>query len=220
MLGYPDAPMAKRRTTGVQRRSRASDEALNRRVGTRRGGIDWRIVALVGLLVAGVVVGIIAVAIASSGANANIGQAEPDDGRSHIAVGTVPAPRPYSSTPGTSGPHWDQPANWGVYTTPQAESQLIHNLEHGGIVIWYQPGKLDQQQVQQLTDFVNTQVSAAQFKFILSPWGGKDFGHPIAVTAWRWLLYLDAVNLDAIREFANAHYGTAPEPLGGPGPPA
>jgi hypothetical protein len=212
--------MAKRRTSGVQRRSRASDEALNRRIDTRRSGIDWRIVALAGLLVAGVVVGIVAVLIAGSGPSANIGQAEPDDGRRHLATGTIPSPRPYSSTPGTSGPHWETPANWGVYAVPQPESHLIHNLEHGGIVIWYQPRKLDQQQVQQLTAFVNTQLSSERYKFILSPWGGQDFGHPIAVTAWRWLLYLDSANLDAIRDFANAHYGQAPEPLGGPGPPA
>jgi hypothetical protein len=213
--------MAKRRTSGVQRRSRASDEALNRRIDSRRSStIDWRIVALVGLLVAGVVVGIIAVLIAGSGPSANIGQAEPDDGRSHIAIGTIPSPRPYSSTPGTSGPHWETPANWGVYADPQPEAHLIHNLEHGGIVIWYQPRKVDQQQIQQLTDYVNTQVSSERYKFILAPWGGQDFGHPIAVTAWRWLLYLDSANLDAIRDFATAHYGQAPEPLGGPGPPA
>ena len=213
--------MAKRRTSGVQRRSRASEGALNRRLDAPRGRtVDWRIVALVGLLVAGVVVGIIAVLVAGSGPGSNIGQAEPDDGRSHIAMGTIPNPRPYSSTPGTSGPHWVTPANWGVYTDAQPESHLIHNLEHGGIVIWYQPRKLDAQQIQALTDFVTTKVSSEQYKFILSPWGGQDFGHPIAVTAWRWLLYLDTGNLDAIRDFANAHYGQAPEPLGGPGPPA
>ena len=34
-LGYPSPPMAKRRTSGIQRRSRASDEAMTRRVGQR-----------------------------------------------------------------------------------------------------------------------------------------------------------------------------------------
>ncbi len=213
--------MAKRRTSGVQRRSRASDDALNQRLdSTRRNGIDWRIAALVGLLVAGVVVGIVAILIAGSGPSANLGQAEPDDGRSHIASGTIPNPRPYSSTPATSGPHWETPANWSVYPQAQPESHLIHNLEHGGIVIWYQPSKVNAQQVQELTSFVSTQLTSERYKFILSPWGGKDFGHPIAVTAWRWLLYLDSPNLDAIRDFTNAHYGNSPEPLGGPGPPA
>ncbi len=212
--------MAKRRTSGVQRRSRASDDALNRRLdSTRRSGIDWRIVALVGLLVAGVVVGIVAILIAGSGPSANVGQAEPDDGRAHVAAGTIPNPRPYTSTPGTSGPHWDTPANWGVYTRAQPDSHLIHNLEHGGIVIWYQPRKVNAQQIQELTTFVNTQLTSERYKFILTPWGGKDFGHPIAVTAWRWLLYLDSANLDAIRDFTSAHYGNSPEPLGGPGPP-
>jgi FAD/FMN-containing dehydrogenase len=46
----------------------------------------------------------------------------------------------------------------------------------------------------------------------------RDFGHPIAVTAWQYILYLDALELDAIRAFANEHYGRAPEPNGGPAP--
>ncbi len=70
-----------------------------------------------------------------------------------------------------------------------------------------------------LEAFVRQQNASAEFKFIVSLYGGKDFGHPIAVVAWRWLLYLDSPNLDAIRGFAQAHYGNAPEPLGGPAPP-
>ena len=42
----------------------------------------------------------------------------------------------------------------------------------------------------------------------------------MAVTAWRHLLKLDAVDMDAIRAFADASYlRYAPEPNGGPGPP-
>jgi len=49
--------MAKRRTSGIQRRSRASDEALSRRIGTRKGpALDWRLLAIGGFLVLGAVV--------------------------------------------------------------------------------------------------------------------------------------------------------------------
>ena len=75
-------------------------------------------------------------------------------------------------------------------------------------------------QVATLTNLVNAQVQTSQFKFILSPWTGKDFGHPIAVTAWRYLLYLDTADTDGIHTFADLHYGKSPEPLGGPAQPA
>ena len=130
---------------------------------------------------------------------------------------------PYSSLPATSGPHWGTPANWGVYSTPQNESQLIHNLEHGGIVIWYDPARVDADGVAALTDFVDGQVStgiSGRFKFILSPWGGSDpLPAPIVASAWRYLLELDTADTSAINDFARAHYQKSPEPNGGPAPP-
>ena len=227
--------MAKRRTSGVQRRERASADALNRRLEQPQGIAlpDWRLLAIAGVLLVGIVI-IGLVLISSGGASPSVGTEQPNDGTAHVRVGTDcrAAPtsdpncgtNPYSSTPGTSGPHWDPSgiANWGVYTTPQSETQVIHNLEHGGIVIWYQPDQLDADEVDQLAQYVTRQTSSGvsgRYKFILSPWDGPDFGHPIAVTAWRHLLYLDEVDTGAIDEFQRAHYGNAPEPAGGPGPP-
>ncbi|MGH2357536.1 MAG: DUF3105 domain-containing protein, partial [Candidatus Limnocylindria bacterium] len=146
---------------------------------------------------------------------------QPNDGQGHVPNCT---PGDYSSNPPTSGCHLDTPANWGVYITPQDATQLIHNLEHGGIVIWYQQGALDEASVGQLADYVNSQVATGiggRFKFILSPWSGAAFedDHPIAVTAWRSLLFLDEANVDAIRSFADVRYQRAPENAGGPAPP-
>ncbi|MGH2446244.1 MAG: DUF3105 domain-containing protein [Thermoleophilaceae bacterium] len=225
--------MAKRKTSGIQRRDRASDDALNRRLDASRGsGLpDWRLLAIGGLLVVGVVI-VVLVLVLGGAPNPNEGTAQPDDGAVHVPVGTTCRSAespcgadPYSSVPGTSGPHWDPSgvANWGVYSTPQNETQLIHNLEHGGIVIWYEPDALDVAQVDELAEYVNRQTASGisgRFKFILAPWDGPDFGHPIAVTAWRQLLYLDEVDTAAIDDFARAHYGRSPEPNGGPGPPA
>ena len=148
--------------------------------------------------------------------NAYAGSPQPDDGRGHVPLCE---PGNYSSAPPTSGCHLDPPAQWGVYASPQDEVQLIHNLEHGGIVIWYQPDAVDAGDVAALTDFVSAQLRDVHYKFIVSPWDGPDFGHPIAVTAWRQLLYLDGVDLDAIRGFADEHYGRAPESQAGPPPP-
>ena len=209
---------------------------LNRRIDAGGAGAgagaslpDWRLLAIGGVLLVGVVL-IALVLLMGGGPNPNEGLTQPNDGGEHITDGvTCRAPEapcgpdPYSSLPGTSGPHWTTPAAWGVYTTPQNESQLIHNLEHGGIVIWYDPETLDEAEVAELTSYVETQNASGisgRFKFILTPWGGtQELGGAVAVTAWRNILTLEAFDMEAIRAFADENYlRHAPEPNGGPGP--
>lgn len=231
--------MAKRRTSGIQRRERASADALNRRLDERTGPAlpDWRLLAIGGVLLVGLLV-VALVLLFGSGENPNAGRIVADDGQTHVTAGVdcrAPAngsqagecggSDPYSSLPATSGPHWppDTVANWGVYSTPQPETQLIHNLEHGGIVIWYDPERLEADAIDTLTQYVNAQVASGisgRFKFILTPWGGDaELPAPIVVTAWRYLLELEEADTAAIDEFARLHYGRSPEPNGGPGPP-
>jgi hypothetical protein len=211
--------MAKRRTSGIQRRGRASEAALTRRVDQRRGGspIDMRLLIVGGVLVLGAIVLVVVLLFGGDGAN-KVGTRMPDEGHNHVAQNEVPT---YRSRPATSGPHWNlgdgvAPIFWGVYTTPQAEPAVVHNLEHGGMVIWYQPSATAED-IQKLTQFTQQQLGTTQFKVVLSPWDGDDFGHPIAVTAWDWLLYLDSADIDQIRAFQNAHPPSdAPESNGGP----
>jgi len=228
--------MAKRRTSGIQRRERASSEALSRRLDAGGGGggaslPDWRLLAIGGVLLVGVI--IIALVLVMGGTpDPSAGATQPDDGRTHITDGAscrapdAPAEcgaSPYSSLPATSGPHWGTPAAWGAYSTAQNESQLIHNLEHGGIVIWYDPDALDDAEVSELTSYVQGQAASGisgRFKFIVSPWGGaEELGSPVVVTAWRHSLQLETFDMSAIRAFADENYlKYAPEPNGGPGP--
>ena len=229
--------MAKRRrTSGIQKRERASSEAMSRRIdqGSAPALPDWRLLLIGGVLVVGVL--ILALVLLFGGTpSASIGVQQQNDGGTHVTPGADcrAAPEtdpncgtdPYSSLPAASGPHWDPSAlaNWGVYSTPQPETQLIHNLEHGGVVIWYDPAALDAESIDALTSFVNTQTASGvsgRYKFILSPWGGTDpLPAPIVASTWRWLLELETGDTDIIDEFARAHYGDAPEPNGGPGPP-
>ena len=229
--------MAKRRTSGIQRRERASAEALNRRIDAPAPGValpDWRLLLIGGVLVIGAIL-LVLVLLLGGGPNPSLGVQFPDDGNTHVGVGIDcrGAPQtdpncgtdPYSSLPATSGPHWDPSgiANWGVYSTPQPETQLIHNLEHGGIVIWYDADALEAEGIDALSQYVTRQTQSGvsgRYKFILSPWGGEDpLPSPIVVTAWRWALEMEEVDTAAIDAFAGEHYGIAPEPNGGPGPP-
>jgi Protein of unknown function (DUF3105) len=229
--------MAKRRkTSGVQRRERASAEAMSKRVDQGSAGAlpDWRLLLIGGVLVVGVLI-LALVLIFGGTPPASLGVEQPNDGGQHVLPGTDcranPSSHqncgtdPYSSLPAASGPHWEPSAlaNWGVYSTPQPETQLIHSLEHGGVVIWYDPERLDADGIDALTTYVNTQTASGvsgRYKFILSPWGGADpLPAPIVASSWRWLLELETADTDAIDAFAREHYGNAPEPNGGPPPP-
>jgi len=45
----------------------------------------------------------------------------------------------YATFPAASGVHNPQPAAWGNYRLPADPRQVVHNLEHGGIAVWYGP---------------------------------------------------------------------------------
>ena len=209
---------------------------MNRRLNEPSGLVlpDWRLLAIGGVLIVGVIL-IVLVLILGGDGSANAGVRQPDDGTTHVAVGVDcrAAPQsdancgtqPYSSLPATSGPHWDPSgiANWGVYPTPQPETQLIHSLEHGGIVIWYDPEALDAEGVEALATLVeqhNAEGIGGRYKWILTPWGASDpLPSAVVATAWNWMLELDEADTAAIDSFADEHYGISPEPNGGPGPP-
>ena len=63
------------------------------------------------------------------------GQKVPEMGREHIAVGI--SHTPYNSNPPTSGSHYADTANWGIHEGTIPDEYLIHNLEHGGVVVHY-----------------------------------------------------------------------------------
>ncbi len=67
-------------------------------------------------------------------------EAFPSQGARHVTE--VPEGFEYNSTPATSGPHEPNPlapAVWGTYDAPVPQLKLIHNLEHGGVVVQYGP---------------------------------------------------------------------------------
>ncbi len=150
---------------------------------------------------------------AATGSCGNV-QSFPSLGQEHIAQGQ--AHPPYNSNPPTSGWHYDTPQNWGIYTTQQVQEQLIHNLEHGGIVIQY--NNLNGAEVQQLTSLVQRD----RYHLILAPYPGLPAEAKIALTAWTGpngnpvlqsgkLLYCTGVDDDGIRKFINAYRDKGPE---------
>jgi len=87
------------------------------------------------------------------------------------------APVNYNSFPPSSGPHYQQPAPWGVYPDSIKQTILVHNLEHGGIVIQYGPG-VSKDDVQKLQSFYQDDPDG----LVMAPYA--KLKNKIAATAW------------------------------------
>lgn len=196
--------MAKRRARALREQERAKKIA-RRRYLLIAGGIIG-VVVLGGLVVlASGALNPPAPSAAPAVASAACGniQSLPSQGQDHIEP-NQPHPS-YSSNPPTSGWHWDDPQEWGIYTTPQVQEQLIHNLEHGGIIVQY--NNLSPAEVQVLTDIVRRD----SYHMILAPQPGLPAETKVALTAWTRVQTCAGVDENAIRSFTNAFRNKGPE---------
>ena len=129
-----------------------------------------------------------------------------DQGREHLAAGETYDL--YNSNPPTSGPHAPAPADWGVHDQPLAKEVPVHNMEHGGVVIWYDCSAgdepLDDDGCQQLRGQLAAVVdSNAPAKFVLmTPYAGMD--NRIALTAWGTLDTLDQFDGERVQAFIDS----------------
>lgn len=134
-----------------------------------------------------------------------------DESNAHVNAGT---PVQYAQLPPTSGSHWPSPAapvKAGVYTEHIPFEATVHNLEHGGIVIVY--NGLTPDEVTRLNDFVKSETAGTYKKVLDEPF--KDLSRAkIVLTAWRWHLDLQTVDVAAMQKFIQVHYDSteAPEP--------
>ena len=134
----------------------------------------------------------------------------PSAGRNHI--GADQQPSNWNSTPPTSGDHLGKPLLPGVYDNEQDMRALVHNMEHGYVVIVYKG--IPQDQVDQLREFVDQRDGS---KLVLAPWSGLE-STGVALAAWQNLETLQRVNMDVVQAFVNdymvpgATKSTAPEP--------
>ncbi|NJL37521.1 MAG: DUF3105 domain-containing protein [Leptolyngbyaceae cyanobacterium RM2_2_4] len=133
------------------------------------------------------------------------GTAIPDLGQEHIPEGQQVD---YNSNPPTSGPHYEEWARWGIYNQAPQDEQLVHNLEHGGIIISYHPDLIEVEDLEQIREQAQ-ELSAINPRIIVTP--RTEMSQAIALTAWGYLQELEAYDAAAIDEFYNAHIARGPE---------
>lgn len=127
----------------------------------------------------------------------------PSAGREHLSPGSS---YQYSGTFPTSGPHDPTSTPPGFYKTWQSTTQLVHALEHGNIVIYYDeadPAVMDMLQ--------------RWAKLYDNPWAGlvvaprSGLGRSIVLTAWTRQLVLREFDPGMAAAFIDAYRGRGPE---------
>jgi hypothetical protein len=133
----------------------------------------------------------------------------PSEGRGHEDRKFTAAD--YETNPPTSGPHFPQWAQDGVYApgnTPPL-GQLVHTLEHGRIDIQYRPGT-DPAVVRELEALAGENDGYHTLLF-QNETGMKP---QVAATAWTHMITCDdtgAPMLDALRAFRDRYVDKGPE---------
>ena len=149
-----------------------------------------------------------------------IGTAVPDEGRNHVDPSTTPT---YKVYPPASGPHFSAqgiaPVPWQTIATsssPLAEGQYIHNLEHGGMAILYNCSTgadcttLKNSLENYVKNLAPVEPTYSEVKVVLSPYS-HGMQKKVALVAWDYIEFLDAYDQNAITQFYENHVNKGPE---------
>lgn len=122
----------------------------------------------------------------------------------HIAVGDPSIEQDWEPFP-ASGNHWGSWAAWNtVYPSAIQHGFLLHDLEHGGVVLSYKCENNESEECKAeesaLVDLAN---SAGVGRIIVTP----DPTQPTtyALRAWRWAYTSDCLDTDSAKDFLLTH---------------
>ena len=121
--------------------------------------------------------------------------------KNHVADGTIIA---YNSVPATSGDHYFSPQRCGFYTSEVPDERVVHNLEHGNIVISY--NLPDQGDVSALEDVYND-LGGWKDHYTVARSYSKIAPGQVALSAWGVLDIMDGVDKDRITRFYEHYVG-------------
>lgn len=123
-------------------------------------------------------------------------------------------PGQYNSNPPTSGLHYAEEAQAGfyeenIYTYPAG--YLVHNLEHGYVIFWYNCDLLEESACSELKSQIRSVMDElGGVKLIAYPWNSIDV--PLVMTSWGRLQRFETFDSEQAKAFYQANLNRAPEP--------
>ena len=124
----------------------------------------------------------------------------------------------YNTNPPTTGRHYEIPAQDGIYGEAPQDEQLVHNMEHGRVIIWVKPSLPSKQRAD-----IRAMVEDDAYQMVLVP--RRNMPYAVAATAWDAdptpngtgeLLLCNDVNdktFDALQAFRDEHRSQGQEPI-------
>lgn len=109
---------------------------------------------------------------------------------------------PYNSDPPTSGPHMPGIAGWGSYTSVQPDEFLVHNMEDGGVIMWYDLGTDEENAAN--VDLLN-EIARGYSRIVIAP--RSNLGSPYVLTAWTRLQRFAELDREGMLRFIEAYEG-------------
>lgn len=158
--------------------------------------------SLWGWLIAAGVIALIALPIViNSIRSSNLpGEGFSSQGNAHITLGD--AHPEYNSNPPTSGWHTGNLTSWGSYDYVVPEETVIHNMEDGGVILWYQLGSVEENAAHIA---LLEEVAKGYRRVVIMPREGMETKY--AMTAWQRLQTFDDIDEEAMRAFLEAFEG-------------
>ena len=131
-----------------------------------------------------------------------LGQEVSITGKSHLPEGTQIT---YNSNPPAGGDHYSVTAHAGFYDKTPLDGYLIHSLEHGAVILWYDPKLLSKNQIDKLKQIFDQTAG----KRIMVP--RESMKVPYALSSWGRTLKLEKIDEQKIKAFFDTNRGRGPE---------
>jgi hypothetical protein len=114
----------------------------------------------------------------------------------------------YDTNPPSGGNHNPTPAPAGIFTADNTppDSQLVHSLEHGYVIIWYRPDLPSTQ-----LDDLKSLTGRYSKDVLLVP--RASLGQPVAATAWHRRLLCSQTDLQSLESFVTSYRNQGPEKI-------
>lgn len=114
----------------------------------------------------------------------------------------------YATDPPLSGSHYNAWLNPGWYEVTQPYERIVHSLEHGHVVIYYDSERLTPEQLKEVRR-LTTRYQGDWDGVLAVP--RLDSQHPLILTAWEHVLRLSSYDKDRVDQFVDAFRGRGPE---------
>jgi hypothetical protein len=111
---------------------------------------------------------------------------------------------PYVTTPPTSGPYYDEPAEWGIHDEELPDERVVRNLHLTGVAINY--NLVESEQVEQMKEFVKGQLDYPCY-LLLQPYSKMPEG-TVAMSAWGRLDTIDGIDEERMQDFISWFRGS------------